>query len=71
MLQVINHITYIFHYFRFLLAFSANPNKEALPSLTFMKQKARAYSGGARFKPLDICEVDPSAEGCSKDDDDE
>lgn len=57
--------------FQFVAAVSGNPKVEAIPGLTFDKTKARAYPGGAKFKALDICEVDPRADGCSQDLDDE
>eukprot|EP01035_Chromulina_nebulosa_P020023 gene20023-25999_t len=57
--------------YQFVAAFSADPKKEELPSISFDKTKARAYPGGDKFKALDICEVDPRADGCSQDLDDE
>ena len=42
-----------------------------LGKLTFFKTKAVAFPGGDRFKALTECEVDPRAEGCSSEDDDE
>jgi hypothetical protein len=51
--------------FQFVAAFVQDPKKEALPSLTFFKTKAISFPGGDKFKPLDECEIDPRASGCS------
>jgi len=51
--------------FQFVAAFSQDPKKEELPSLTFFKTKAISFPGGDKFKPLDECEIDPRATGCS------
>jgi len=51
--------------FQFVAAFVQDPKKEQLPSLTFFKTKAISFPGGDKFKPLDECEIDPRAQGCS------
>jgi hypothetical protein len=51
--------------YQFVAAVSADPKKEPLPQLTFFKTKAISFPGGEKFKPLGICEIDPRAEGCS------
>lgn len=51
--------------FQFVAAFVQDPSKEQLPSLTFFKTKAISFPGGDKFKPLDECEIDPRASGCS------
>jgi hypothetical protein len=55
--------------YQFVAAFSADPKKEKLPSLTFFKTKAIYYPGGAKFNPLGICEIDPRADGCEEEED--
>ncbi len=51
--------------FQFVAAVTANTAKgEPLPGLTFFKTKAVSYPGGSKFKALDICEIDPRADGC-------
>ena len=53
--------------YQFVAAVSANPKTEPIPKLTFLKTKAVSYPGGDKFKPLDECEIDPRADGCSDD----
>ena len=43
--------------YQFVAAVSADPKKNPLPALTFFKTKAISFPGGAKFKPLDICEI--------------
>ena len=51
--------------FQFVAAVTANvPKGDPMPGLTFVSTKAVSYPGGAKFKPLDICEIDPRGEGC-------
>lgn len=57
--------------FQFVAAVTTDPAKEPLPELTFFKTKAVAFPGADRFKPLEVCDVDPRAEGCGGDSDDE
>lgn len=57
--------------YQFVAAVASDPKKEPIPSFTFFKQKARAYPGGDKFRALDICEIDPRADECEKNDDDE
>eukprot|EP01035_Chromulina_nebulosa_P024499 gene24499-31902_t len=51
--------------YQFVAAVSADPKKSPLPQLTFFKTKARSFPGGEKFKPLGECEIDPRADGCS------
>ena len=54
--------------FQFVAATTANTAKgEPLPGLVFFNTKAVSYPGGAKFKALDPCEIDPRAEGCNTD----
>ena len=62
----VNRVTY-----QFVAAVSADPKKEALPRLGFLKTKAVSFPGGEKFRALDVCEIDPRAEGCDGDEDDE
>jgi hypothetical protein len=48
--------------FQFVAATLANPKKgEKIPLLAFTKTKAVSFPGGAKFQPLDECEIDPRA----------
>jgi hypothetical protein len=49
--------------FQFVAASQA-PANEPTPKLTFLKTKAISFPGGDKFQPLDECEIDPRAEGC-------
>ena len=52
--------------YQFVAAVTSNVQKgETLPKLTFFGTKVVSYPGGAKFKPLGECEIDPRAEGCS------
>lgn len=51
--------------YQFVAAVSADPKKTPLPQLTFFKTKAISFPGGEKFKPLGECEIDPRADGCS------
>ena len=51
--------------YQFVAAVSADPKKNPLPQLTFFKTKAISFPGGEKFKPLGECEIDPRADGCS------
>lgn len=55
--------------YQFVAAVTTDPKKSPLPTLTFFKTKAISFPGGAKFKPLDICEIDPRADGCDGDED--
>jgi hypothetical protein len=58
--------------YQFVAAVTADPKKgEKIPELTFFKTKAISFPGGEKFKPLGICEIDPRADGCSSDLDEE
>jgi hypothetical protein len=56
--------------YQFVAAVVADPKKEPIPPLTFDKTKARAYPGGDKFRALDVCEVDPRADGCGGEEED-
>jgi len=56
--------------YQFVAAVTMDPKKEPIPTLTFFKTKAISFPGGDKFKPLDICEIDPRADGCSPELDD-
>lgn len=51
--------------YQFVAAVSADPKNNPLPQLTFFKTKAISFPGGEKFKPLGECEIDPRADGCS------
>lgn len=55
--------------YQFVAAIAVDPKKEPIPPLSFDKTKARAYPGGDKFRALDVCEVDPRADGCAIDED--
>jgi hypothetical protein len=57
--------------FQFVAAVSGDPKTTPLPSLTFFKTKAISFPGGSKFQPLDECEIDPRAEGCKMNTDDD
>ena len=54
--------------YQFVAAVAVDPKIAPIPHLSFDKTKARAYPGGEKFRALDICEIDPRADGCSDDD---
>lgn len=56
--------------FQFVAA-SQTPATEPTPKLTFFKTKAISFPGGNKFQPLDECEIDPRAEGCKMNTDDD
>lgn len=57
-----SHIKY-----QFVAAVSNDPKEKPIPKLTFFNSKAVSFPGGAKFRPLDICEMDPFA--CNNDED--
>lgn len=47
--------------YQFVAAVSGDPSKVPVPKLTFFNTKAISFPGGAKFKPLGECEIDPRA----------